>query len=62
MEGNIIFYIMVNHSGKKVCTFYLIKKLFIVPLKKRRHAIQMTNDMPIHNRLNYQWQASIHFN
>ena len=31
-----------------------ILKLFIVPLK-------MTNNRPIH-RLNYQWQASIHFN
>ena len=36
-------------------------KLFIVPLKKWRHTIQITNYRPIH-RLNYQWQAGIQFN
>ena len=29
--------------------------------KKMMHIIQMTNDRPNH-RLNYQWQARIHFN
>ena len=29
--------------------------------KKWLHAVQMTNDRQIH-RLNYQWQACIHFN
>ena len=35
-------------------------KVFIVPIKKLRHTIQMTNDRLIH-RLNYQWQPSLHF-
>ena len=41
--------------------FAFLLKLFVVPIKKLRHTIQITNDRPIH-RLNHQWQASIHFN
>ena len=36
-------------------------KQFIVPLKKWHHTKQITTDKSIHT-LNYQWQASIHFN
>ena len=38
-----------------------IKEALYSAYKKLRPTIQMTNDKPIH-RLNFQWQASIHFN
>ena len=51
------FYILFYFSSFPLFS----EKLFIVSTKKWRHTIQMTNDRQIH-RLNYQLQASIHFN